>query len=78
MRQLVTDDPLQLLAIELLEQPRRHRDAGVARVTPRGKGVGRRVVDYVDARQGHVGRKRQLADDIHELRRALVGHLACA
>ena len=47
--QLVADDALELLAVELLEKPRRDGHAGVLRVATRGEGVGRGVVDEVDA-----------------------------
>ena len=76
VRQLVADDALELLAVELLEQPGRDRDRGVLRVAPGGERVGRRVVDEVDLRHRHVGGDRQLADDVHELRRRRLVDLA--
>ena len=71
VRQLVAEDALELLAVELLEQARRHRDAGVLRVTAGREGIGRGVVDDVDARLGDVGREAQLAHDVDELRGVL-------
>ena len=69
MRELVADDPLELLPVELLEQPCRDRDRGVLRIAPGGERVGRGVVDDVDLRHRHVRGDRHLAHDVHELRR---------
>ena len=43
---------------------------GVLRIAARGEGVGRGVVDGVDPRHRHVGRERQLPDDVHQLGRS--------
>ena len=64
---LVADDALQLLAVELLEQPGRHRHAGVLRISAGGEGVRRRVVDDPDARPGQAAGEPHLLDDVHEL-----------
>ena len=62
------DDALELLAVELLEQPGRDRDRRMLRVAAGGERVGRRVLDQVDARHRHVGRDGHLAHDVHQLR----------
>ena len=70
VRQLVADDALQLLAVELLEQARGDGDAGVLRIAASGEGVGRRVVDDVDAwASGMLAAIGQLPDHVHQLRR---------
>ena len=68
VRELVRDDALQLLAVELLEQPGRDRDRRMLRVAAGRERVGRRVLDQVDARHRHVGRDGHLAHDVHQLR----------
>ena len=76
VRQLVADDALELLAIELLEEAGRDRDRRVLRIAAGREGVRRGVVDDVDRRHRHVGRDRQLAHDVHELRRGGLVDLA--
>src|SRR6266550_5038437 len=67
--ELVANHALELLTVELLEEPGRDRDRCVLGITTGRERVRRGVVDNVDLRHGHVGGDRHLADDVQELRR---------
>ena len=62
--ELVADHALQLLAIERARQSGRDCDRGVARLGADRHRVGLPIVDDVDGRRRHVGRDRQLVDDV--------------
>ena len=65
VRELVRDDPLQLVAVELLEQAPGHGDRGPLRADPRGEGVRIGIRDHEDRGLGHPRRDRHL-DDVLE------------
>ena len=70
---LVGDDALELVAVELVEQPPGDRDRAVRRVASRGEGVRRRVLDDVDRRRlPEPGGDRHLLDDVPQARLLLV------
>ena len=77
VRELVADDPLELLAVELLQEAGGDGDRGVLRVAPGGERIRRRVIDEVDPRCRDAGRHRQLVHHVDQLGRLLVGHLVC-
>src|SRR3712207_3936634 len=72
---LVRDDPLQLVPVQLLEEPRGDGDGGVIRIPPRGEGVGGRVLDDVDLRHREAGGYGHLLDDVEEDGGVVVGDL---
>ena len=79
MRQLVGDDALELSAVELVEEPPRHRDRGVLRIASGGEGVRGRVLDHEDLGRGDAETDRERLDDIAQLwllRRAELAGLA--
>ena len=77
VRHLVADHALQLLPVELLQQPGRDGDGRVLRVAPRREGIGRRVVDDIDARHRDVRRDGHLLHHVEELWRLLRGDFPC-
>jgi hypothetical protein len=68
MRHLVGDHPLQLVAIEVLAQARRHRDHAVLRIASGGKSVHRGIGDEIDLRHRQPRGEPHLIDDVVQLR----------
>ncbi len=66
---LVAQYALQFLAVHLLQEATGHGNRRVLRVASGREGVGRRVVDDVDARHWYPGGRGHLTDDVVELRR---------
>ena len=62
--QLVGQDAFELDAVHLGQQPGRHCDRRVLRVAAGGKGIGRGVVDDVQARLGEARRDAQALDEV--------------
>ena len=76
MRQLVADDPGELLAGKLAEDAGRRRDGGVLRVASGREGVRLRIVDHVDLGHRQSGAAGELAHDVVKLRRRALVDLA--
>jgi hypothetical protein len=75
VRKLVTDDPLQLFPVELVQEPGRDGHAGVLRVATRREGIGRGVVDDEDPGFRHVRREAHLPHHVEKLRQVLLRDL---
>ena len=61
------DDALGLGAIQLVEQPARHRHRGVRRIAARRERVRRRVLDDVELRRGDTQPDGERFDDVPQL-----------
>ena len=68
MRELVRDDPLELLAIDQAHEPLGHADHRVLGVPARREGVGLLVRRHRDGRHGEAGPLPQAIDHVIELR----------
>ena len=78
MGHLVGHDALELVPVEFLQQAGSNGDGGVLRISARGKGVGGRVVNYVDLRHSKAASQDHLLDDVVEDGSFFVGYFAGA
>jgi len=75
VRELVRDDALQLQLRQLAEQAGGDGDGGVSWVAAGGEGVGRVLLDHVDAGHGLAGADAEVLHDVVEVGVFLLRHL---